>query len=51
MVDEQNQLVERPGRALKDYVVAIFDGNMSNILKPMVTMNNFKIKPILITMI
>lgn len=51
MPEEQNQVVGRLGRALRDYVALILNGNMSNILRLVVIANNFKIKPILITMI
>lgn len=51
MAKEQNQVVDRPTRALRDYVAPIFDENMSSILRMTLTANNFEIKLAFITMI
>lgn len=49
--DNQNQVLRRLGKALKDYVAPILKEKMSNIPRLAVVVNSFKIKPTLITMI
>lgn len=51
MAKEQNQVIGRLGRALRDYIALILTGNMSNILRLAMTTNNFEIKLALIMMI
>lgn len=51
MANEQNYVVDRLGKALRDNVAPIFNENMSSILRPIMTANNFEIKLTLITMI
>lgn len=51
MEEDQNQVVGKPYRALRDYVAPILIGPMLSILRPTIASNNFEIKLTLITMI
>lgn len=51
MANDQNQIVEKPSKVLWDYVAPTFDGNLLSIQRPMVTINNFEIKPTFIKIV
>lgn len=48
---KQNQVVGRLNKALKDYVAPTLEWNMSSILRPAITANNFEITLAFIMMI